>query len=185
MEQFKFNFKGYDYDLQDDELATIYYSLMDIESHLTRHFENEDFGKDTLNFVSVLISNNTQQYPITIREWSKMSENDRNNFCLGNEKVAKLLSSALEQSKNTVYATTDEVKDMLENYLYYSCYPYYSGTSKEAPNINKLPKSFVKENASIIKAATCNGILRNHMIKKQENLTKVTDAIENLSQSEK
>ena len=81
MEEMRFNFRGYDYDLNDEEKSEIYQSLMDIESHLTRHFENEDFENDSMNFISVLISNNTKAYPVSIRKWcGEMTDHQKQKF---------------------------------------------------------------------------------------------------------
>ena len=157
---------------------------MDVESHLTRYFENEDFGKDTENFVSVLFSNNTQQVPISLAKWTSLSPEKQAKYCLGNEKVALIIRSAIEQSNGYMYATDDEIKDLLENYLYVTYYPYYSGASKAEPKLKELPANFVKSFTDLIKAATCNSILRNHMNKKSENIGKVFSAIEQIGNQE-
>lgn len=180
----KFNFKGYDYNLDDHQKAVIYFQLMDLESHLTRYFENEDFGNDSMNFVSVLFENNTQQIPVTLAKWYSLTPEKRAKYCLGNEKVSKILTTALIACKNDIYLSDDEIKDLLENYLYAEYYPYYSGAIENAPKIKKLPAEFISSNRELIKAATCNGIIRNHMVKKQENITRVTSAIENLSSTD-
>ena len=184
--EIKYDFRGYDYDLGKQK-KEIYQSLMDIESHLTRHFENEDFGNDSMNFVSVLISNNTKQRPVSIRKWvSCMTDSMQNNYCLGNEKIATLLDQMVCDSYNEIYATDDEIKDMLENYLYQTFYPYYSGKSAKVPTLSEFNEEFIAKNKELIMAATCNGILRNHMVKKRENLTKIFTAIEGITdQSEK
>lgn len=185
MDEMKFNFKGYDYDLTDAEKSEIYRSLMDIESHLTRHYENEDFGNDSMNFISVLISNNTEAYPISIQKWlNGMKPSEQTDFCLGNEKISRLLDKMISMSSLQIYATDDEIKDMFEDYLYKTYYPYYSGATKTVPTLDVLNPYFVENNKELIKAATCNGIIRNHMVKKRENLDKVFTAIEEISDSE-
>ena len=174
----KFNFRGYDYDLSEEQKVEIYQSLMDIESHLTRHFENEDLGNDASNFVSVLISNNTKAYPITLRKWcTEMTEHQQEKFCLGNEKICSLLDHAIDESYEEIYATDDEIKDMFEDYLYKKYYPFYSGQTKTVPTL-VFTDEFINANKDLIKAATCNGIIKNHMVKKRENIDRVFSAID-------